>query len=204
MGIRGIALPVVIAVGLVTTLGGCTDFRRAFGMEKVIPDEFAVVSRAPLAVPPDFSLRPPQPGAAPSQEVAAQDRAKEAVFRAGPQQASLPPAATERSPGEGALLQKAGAPKADPDIREHVSDDTALTPQNQRGFVDRLLFWRKSGPPGTNEVIDPIKEAERIKQAQAAGAPVAPDAPGAASQAATQQPTPSIERKKSTSIFNIF
>src|ERR1051326_3371454 len=146
MGIRGIALPVVIAVGLVTTLGGCTDLRRAFGMEKVIPDEFAVVSRAPLAVPPDFSLRPPQPGAAPSQEVAAQDRAKEAVFRAGPQQASLPPAATERSPGEGVLLQKAGAPKADPDIREHVSDDTALTPQNQRGFVDRLLFWRKSGP----------------------------------------------------------
>jgi len=102
------------------------------------------------------------------------------------------------------LLQKAGAPKADPAIREHVSDDTALTPQNQRGFVDRLLFWRKSGPPGANEVIDPVKEAERIKQAQAAGAPVAPDAPGAASQAATQQPTPSIERKKSTSIFNIF
>src|SRR5215470_20192253 len=133
MGIRGMALPVVAAVGLATTLGGCTDFRRALGYEKSIPDEFAVVSRAPLAIPPDYSLRPPQPGAAPSQEAAAQDRAKDAIFRAGPQQASLPPAATERSAGECALLQKAGAPKADPDIRAHVSDDTALTPQNQRG-----------------------------------------------------------------------
>jgi hypothetical protein len=192
------------AVGLAMTLGGCTDVRRALGMEKVIPDEFAVVSRAPLAIPPDYSLRPPQPGAAPSQEVPAQDRAKEVVFRAGQQQASLPPAATERSAGEGALLQKAGAPNADPAIREHVRDDVALSPQNQRGFVDKLLFWRKSGPPDSNEVIDPNKEAERIKQAQSAGTPVAPDAPGGTSQAATQQPTPTIERKKSTSIFNIF
>jgi len=204
MGSRGIALSVLAAVGVAITLGGCTDIRRAFGVEKVIPDEFAVVSRAPLAIPPDYSLRPPQPGAAPSQEVAAQNRAKDAVFRAGPQQASLPPAATERSPGEGALLQKAGAPNADPAIRQHVRDDTALSPEGQRGFVDKLLFWRKSGPPDSDEVIDPSKEAERIKQAQAAGTPVAPDAAGATSQTATQQPTPTIERKKSTSIFNIF
>ena len=199
MGFRGIALPVLAAVGLATMLGGCTDFRRAFGMEKAIPDEFAVVSRAPLAIPPDYSLRPPQPGAAPSQEVAAQDRAKEAIFRAGTQQASLPPAASQRTPGEGALLDAAGAPKADPDIRQRVADDTALTPENQRGFVDKLLFWRSSGPP--DDVIDPVKEADRIKQAQATGTPVAP---GASSQTATQQPTPTIERKKSTSIFNIF
>jgi hypothetical protein len=202
MDIRGIALPVLAAVALATTLGGCTDFRRALGYEKSIPDEFAVVSRAPLAIPPDYSLRPPQPGAAPTQDVATQDRAKEAIFHAGAQQASLPPAATQRSPGEGAFLAAAGAPKADPDIRARVSDDTALTPENQRSFVDKLLFWRKSGAP--DDVIDPVKEAERIKQAQAAGAPVAPDAPGAAAQSATQQPVPTIERKKSTSIFNFF
>ncbi len=204
MGIRGIALPVLAAVGLSTALGGCTDVRRALGYEKVIPDEFAVVSRAPLAIPPDYSLRPPQPGAAPSQEVAAQDRAKEAIFRAGPQQATLPAAAGARSPGEGAFLQAAGAPKADPEIREHVADDTALNPGSQRGFVEKLLFWQKSGPPATDEVIDPTKEAERIKQAQATGSPVAPDATAAKSQTATQQQPPTIERKKSTSIFNIF
>jgi DUF3035 family protein len=204
MGIRGIALPVLAAVGLSTALGGCTDVRRALGYEKVIPDEFAVVSRAPLAIPPDYSLRPPQPGAAPSQEVAAQDRAKEAIFRAGPPQAALPAAASARSPGEGAFLEAAGAPKADPAIREHVADESALSPEGQRGFVDRLLFWKKSGAPDANEVIDPTKEADRIKQAQASGTPVAPDAPGGKSQAATQEQPPTIERKKSTSIFNIF
>jgi hypothetical protein len=186
-----------------TSLGGCTDVRRAIGWEKSIPDEFAVVSRAPLAIPPDYSLRPPQPGVAPSQEVAPQDKAREVVFRAGQQQATLPPSAGQRSPGEGALLRNAGANAADPSIREHVSQDVELGPENERSFTDKLLFWRKSNA-AANEVIDPVKEAERIKQAQAAGGTVAPDAPGATPQTATQGPPPTIERKKSTSIFSVF
>ena len=82
MGTRYV-LPVLALGALAVALGGCTDFKRAIGMEKVIPDEFAVVSRAPLAIPPDYSLRPPQPGAAPSQEVPTQEKAKEAIFRVG-------------------------------------------------------------------------------------------------------------------------
>ena len=53
----------VAALGAATLpLGGCDSFNRALGLEKVVPDEFAVVSRATLAVPPDYSLRPPRPG----------------------------------------------------------------------------------------------------------------------------------------------
>jgi hypothetical protein len=56
-----------------------------------------------------------------------------------------------------------------------------------------VLFWRTSAP--ADKTIDPAAEAKRIKEAQASGKPVAPDAPGA---------MPTVERKKSTSIFNIF
>src|SRR5271163_1852985 len=88
------------------SLGGCDDFMRAIGREKVVPDEFAVVSRAPLAVPPDFSLRPPRIGAQRPQEVAAVDQARQTVFRAGAQgDSALPPAAGARSPGEDELLR---------------------------------------------------------------------------------------------------
>ena len=45
-------------------LPGCSDVRMAIGMDRGGPDEFAVESRAPLLIPPDFNLRPPQPGAA--------------------------------------------------------------------------------------------------------------------------------------------
>ena len=35
----------------------------AAGLTKKSPDEFAVTTKAPLVIPPDFNLRPPMPGA---------------------------------------------------------------------------------------------------------------------------------------------
>ena len=37
---------------------GCSDFKRAIGSEKSSPDEFEVVVRPPLSLPPQFSARP--------------------------------------------------------------------------------------------------------------------------------------------------
>ena len=45
------ALTAVAVVGL----AGCTSTQKALGMNKVVPDEFRVVSKAPLAVPPDYA-----------------------------------------------------------------------------------------------------------------------------------------------------
>jgi DUF3035 family protein len=65
-------------------LSGCTDFRRIVGMDRVGPDEFAVESRAPLTIPPEFDLRPPQPGAPRPQEGTAADKARKVIDTAGP------------------------------------------------------------------------------------------------------------------------
>jgi Protein of unknown function (DUF3035) len=65
-------------------LPGCRDVRMAIGMDQGGPDEFAVESRAPLLIPPDFNLRPPQPGAARPNEVTASDRARRVIDSAGP------------------------------------------------------------------------------------------------------------------------
>ncbi len=53
-------------------------------MDRSSPDEFAVESRAPLTIPPDFALRPPQPGAPRPQEITAADRTRSAFDNAGP------------------------------------------------------------------------------------------------------------------------
>ena len=53
-------------------------------MDRVGPDEFAVESRAPLTIPPDYDLRPPQPGAARPQETTAAERARKVIDTAGP------------------------------------------------------------------------------------------------------------------------
>src|SRR5208283_484661 len=79
----------LLALGFLSVAGasllpGCGDFKRAVGLEQTLPDEFAVESRAPLTIPPDFDLRPPQPGASRPQEKSADQQAKQLIEQAGP------------------------------------------------------------------------------------------------------------------------
>ena len=55
----------------VTLLSGCESARKAFSGDKNAPDEFAVYSRPPLSLPPDYRLRPPPPGTFPPQALSA-------------------------------------------------------------------------------------------------------------------------------------
>lgn len=169
-------------------LGGCTDLKRALGMEKVVPDEFAVVRGAPLALPPDFSLRPPRPGAAPTQEVSSTEQARQTIFRASDQQAAALPDADKRSPGENQLLRQAGATATQRDIRDTVNREAMQTaPPVDESFADKLLFWRtpEKRLGATDSVIDPQQEALRLKgsaaAAQTGGAPASGAAPAAGS-----------------------
>lgn len=75
-----------VCCALPLLMSGCSGFKQALGIERQSPDEFAVESRAPLTIPPEFSLRPPQPGAARPQERTAAQRAREAIDTAGPGQ----------------------------------------------------------------------------------------------------------------------
>jgi hypothetical protein len=83
-------------------LAGCADFRMALGIDRVGPDEFAVESRAPLTIPPEFDLRPPQPGAPRPQEVTAADKARKVIDTAGPGEPGKQATAVLKAP-EGGL-----------------------------------------------------------------------------------------------------
>jgi len=79
------------------------------------PDEFAVQRQAPLVVPPDFALEPPQPGAPRPAEGTAAQQALDALF-GGP----APRRAVETS-----ALDRAGT--AAPGIRSAVGDPGTFT-----------------------------------------------------------------------------
>ncbi|MBV8889529.1 MAG: DUF3035 domain-containing protein [Alphaproteobacteria bacterium] len=74
----------LLCLGAAASLSACGDFRRAIGLDRPSPDEFAVESRAPLTIPPDFDLRPPEPGAARPQEKSTAEQARQALDTAGP------------------------------------------------------------------------------------------------------------------------
>lgn len=187
------------AVALAASLGGCQQTRQALGLEKTAPDEFQVVARAPLSLPPDYNLRPPQPGVERPQEGTTRDQAKSAVFGdasgggfelGGALGYGVAPAVSAASPGESALLQNAGAVDVDPTIRRQVDLETAALIEQDKRFIDRLIFWRDPAPYGT--VVDPAQEQQRLQENAALGRP------------ATAGDTPTIERKRRALLEGIF
>ena len=137
-------LMALASVGLV--LCGCTAFRTAIGAVKNPPDEFTVVTKAPLVIPPDFNLRPPQPGAAARNEPDPDALARDALFpQNGVNQAAA--LGAEYSEGEKFLLTRTNALAVDPNIRRRVTTDVG---QEDLGpdFANRLL----NQPAGTTPV----------------------------------------------------
>jgi hypothetical protein len=167
-------LALMIAFGL----GGCSDARKALGYDKAPPDEFRIVSRAPLSLPPDAS-RP--------QEQSSQQAARQALLG---NTAARPVAPEGASPGEAALLARVGAPRTDPRIRELVDRESSALAEADRTFFDRLVFWRKEDEPGM--VVDPQREAQRLRENQALGRSV------------TDGETPTIRRRKKGALEGIF
>lgn len=176
-----------VLIAATASLGGCGDTRRALGLDKRTPDEFRVVARAPLDVPPEYGLRPPQPGAPRPNEATPRDTARAAVFgdKAQPVQRG-----GGRSSGENALLRAAKADQAQANIRATVNRETQQLGDADRSLVDKLLFWRDAPPPGT--VVDPAAEAQRLRENAALGKP------------STDGQTPVIERKKGGLLEGLF
>lgn len=161
---RGRLLAASALAGCTLVLASCgngADLSRTFGMTRDAPDEFMVTTRAPLSMPPDFSLRPPRPGAPRPMEQSEERQAEDTLVP----QAALGTTQAGESPGQEALLQQAG-PQVSNAIRAKVDADARLDAANN-GFVDQLLFWRRTSPQGI--VVDPQKEAQRLREDAALG-----------------------------------
>lgn len=139
----------------------CDTARDQLGLDRTAPDEFAVIKRAPLSLPPDYNLRPPQPGAPRPQEQETSSQARQAVF--GPEQTTQEQAAPADT--ESLLLQKAGSDVADPEIRRKLDTDKIIVDKSQQPVVERLFgFGGGSSDAEAGQVINPQQEAERLQK----------------------------------------
>jgi hypothetical protein len=161
-------------------LGGCESTRKFVGIDRDPPDEFAVYSRAPLSLPPEFALRPPAPGTARPQLDMPVDQAKRAI--AGRETRPAAPQQSASSDGTSALLRQTGGDRADPQIRATVNRETASLVSEGKTVADSIIFWRKKDD--YHVVVDPTKESKRIQENQALG------------KSLTSGPTPTIDRKQ--------
>lgn len=142
--------------------GSSESLKDVLGYGKNAPDEFAIVTKAPLVIPPDFSLRPPRPGAPRPQEESPSATARAALVGEGTQVASL-----GGSQGEQTLLNQTGAAEADGNIRQVVNSESMSLTDKDEGFVDNVLSSGTKAPPA--HVVDAQAEARRIQGNEAQG-----------------------------------
>ena len=105
------------------------------------PDEFAVQRQAPLVIPPDFALTPPQPGAPRPAEGTAAQQALDALF-GGP---------APRSAVETSALDRAGT--AEPGIRSVVGDPGTFTVD--KGTTTRTIIAAPEGDGQDAQAVIP-------------------------------------------------
>jgi hypothetical protein len=109
----------LISFGLLVSsalmLQSCDSLRHTFGLDHYQPDASSVPINPPLTLPPDFSIKPPTPGAAPTNASTSTNKAKTAL---GQKDAITAP----KSVTEDALLSKTKG-QADPDIRKKIETD---------------------------------------------------------------------------------
>lgn len=139
---------VVLLAGSALALTACA------GTGKNPPDEFAIVTKAPLTVPPDYALRPPKPGETRPERLSTADRTRQLLVG---DETSQPP-----SNGELALMQTVGALDVDNNIRAILAAENGGRAEKDDSLSNQLIFWNFNG----NE-IDDTNAPLRVENAEA-------------------------------------
>jgi hypothetical protein len=159
-GLRRLASSIMLlsAVGMITA--GCSDFRRAIGEAKSAPDEFEVVVRPPLSLPPSFAasasaLTEDSAGTVTQAGAGlADDGEGDARSRAANILGSGESAVGE---GYGELFNFGSVPV---NIREKIDEETYGI-RFERRLPLQVLF---GGLPDIGPILDKVSEDKRLRQ----------------------------------------
>lgn len=169
----------LVAAACALWLGGCgTPVGDVLGFERSSttgPDEFAVVTRAPLTLPPDYGLRPPSENAEDLNQTSPRSSARSAILGeklSAREQQRLAQARIQQgqSPSEVALLSEANALNSDPAVRALLEEESDAIAQESDTFVNQIMFWKEIGEPGAT--VDATEEARRLQENANLGLPV--------------------------------
>jgi hypothetical protein len=146
MSVTRLQVAMLAVCGAALAAGACSSGPRT-------PDEFRVVRKAPLTIPPEYNLRPPAPGESRPQELSPDAQARVAIFGAD--------IGRDASEGEKLLVAQAGGDAVPRSVRAEVDYDTSKVLRKNRSFADAILSFGRTPPEGQN--VDAAAEAERLR-----------------------------------------
>lgn len=139
----------VIAGLMLVGIAGCSDVRRAIGTEKSAPDEFQVVVRPPLSLPPGFADRP--------EDISAREQNSLAGLSAAEIAAATFGTADKRISGYEAVFDFAAI---EPNIRTKVDEETYGIQLEKRLPIQTLF----GGVPDIGPILDKMAEDMRLRE----------------------------------------
>lgn len=175
-------LSALLSCSMLFACDSTTNVKDTLGLSRKAPDEYRVVSRPPLSVPPQFSLRAPVKPGDPSVARTASAEAK-ALLLGKPEKEgqtfalpskgsgkSLPAAASATSSPEKNFLEKTGAITADPSVRTALADEQAAKVEavEERSWWDIFSMASEKKDP----VVDAKSESERLQKNKETGKPI--------------------------------
>lgn len=177
------SLPLVLLA-----LAACSgnDVSDTLGLQKSAPDEFVVVSRPPLVVPPEFDLKPPRPGEESPHAVSTEQQARKLLlgtdgtgdggtmtydeFMSSASDdtdavatAVMPVVASDApTPSSASFMRRLGMEQADPNIRTELGEEVLNPPEAEKEAGS--LYEQIVGEEKAEQVVDPKAEAERLRK----------------------------------------
>lgn len=139
---------------------GSDSVKDTLGITRKAPDEFKVVARPPLSVPPQFNLLPPS-NSAESPTMLPADKKAQSLLLGKPIENN-----DKATSSESQFLKNIKADKADPKVR-----DTLVQQKNDAQEKKEESSWWNgfSGTEKKEGLVDAKAEAERLKTNKAAG-----------------------------------
>ena len=126
------SLALLLGAAAMLVLPACQSTSNALGLRKDAPNEFNILTNAPLVVPPEYNLRPPRPGESSTTNNYSQKAARDALI------GSVDPAEPTR--GEVVFMTRAGATRANPEIRLQLDGQNSVERKSD-SFANRVLFF---------------------------------------------------------------
>lgn len=179
--------PLLLGVLTACEAGGVQE---TLGINREAPDEFVVVSRPPLSVPPEFDLKPPTPGAISPHE-STRHRAKGAVLRNKKPDTAVEGVSVSdaSSSADAVFFGKLRVDDANPEIRQILGVDITKKPDTSGA---KTLLEKLNASPTEQPVVDAKKETERLRKNKKEGKSV------------TEGETPTMEKQNKGILDAIF
>lgn len=150
----------ILGLSLICALSACSINKQSLGLGKNSPDEFVVMKRKPLSMPPDYNLTPPKPGTKSNQQSNTSAEAERILFGSNEVESK------DFSKSDKSFLDDINATDTQANIRDIVNEELENDPANNKYLINELMSWRKED---NSAVINNTKEAKRLKNNQTQG-----------------------------------